>query len=510
MIHFFNIFYTITKYLVPLRAIFFIAVVFTFPIAKILGQDNVAEVKNRPNVVLIFTDQQHANMLSAAGNPYVKTPAMDELAANGVMFSESYCTSPVCGPARSSIITGLMPHQTGVEWNGQSIKDNVVNSGELFRSAGYQTVWAGKWHLPESYPQQSSVRNKEIKGFDLLPFWNPEEKRWFLGSETDPPLTTAVVDYLKAYKKEKPLFLSVSYHNPHDICFYPRKDGWVSPQDSLLEIRHYGFKHKLPDVIGTHPMSISPLPPLPHNHAISKDEPDFISEKRKNHDEYGVETKLANREFDDMAWKGYLNAYHRLTERVDIEIGKVLEALKTYGYWENTLIIFTSDHGDGAAAHKWAAKLSFYEEAAKVPMIVFWPGMEEKGLIDKDHAVSQIDILPTMLDYAGIETSVRFTGRSMKPLIENRTSKWRDYTVVELADFVKDKTRKGRMVRMGAFKYNIYSTGEEQLFNIGRDSGELQNLISEPTLQHIRQQCRKNLKKWAKETNDAFAIDVLG
>jgi len=463
----------------------------------------------KPNVLLIFTDQQHADMLSAAGNPYLKTPAMDELAANGVIFTESYCTSPVCGPARSSIISGLMPHQTGVEWNGQSMKEDVVNSGEIFRSAGYETVWAGKWHLPESYPQQAKVKNKHIKGFDLLPFWEPDQPRWFLGAETDPPLTKAVVSYLENYHQEKPLFLAVSYHNPHDICMYPRKSGWVQPNDSLLEIRHYGFKHQLPKAVGTHPATIDILPPLPHNHAIPEDEPDFITEKRMNHDEYGVETKLATAEFNDLTWQGYLNAYHRLTEMVDVEIGKVLEALKAHGYWENTLIIFTSDHGDGAAAHKWAAKLSFYEEAAKVPMIVCWPEIKSRGYVNKTHSVSQIDILPTMLDYAGIESAIQFTGQSMKPLIDGLNPSWRQYTVVELADFKKDPSRKGRMIRMGAFKYTIYSTGEQQLFNIDRDPGELQNLVAEAAMQPVRQQCRTYLLEWAKQTKDEFALQIL-
>lgn len=472
-----------------------------------LGQ--TIQTGNKPNVILIFTDQQNGNMLSAAGNPYLKTPAMDELANNGVMFTESYCTSPVCGPARSSIITGMMPHQTGVEWNGQSVKSTIATSGELFRSAGYQTVWAGKWHLPESYPQQSKYGNKKIRGFDILPFWNTDEERWILGWETDPPLTTAVVDYLKDYDKNKPLFLSISYHNPHDICFYPRKAGWVSPNDSLLEIRHYGFEHKLPDVIGVHPKDMTILPPLPHNYEPSRNEPDFIREKRKNHDEYGVETKLAFNEFDDFIWKGYLNAYHRLTETVDVEIGNVLRALKKFGYWENTLIIFTSDHGDGAAAHKWAAKLSLYEEASKVPLIVYWPEMKNKGTVDRTHVVSQIDILPTMLDYADIDTSIKFTGRSLKPIIESQKHEWRDYTVVELADYVKEKNRKGRMIRKGRFKYIIYSTKEEQLFNVDRDPGEVKNLIREPSLQAVRQELRINLAEWAKETSDTFSIKVL-
>jgi len=83
------------------------------------------------------------------------------------MFTQAYCTSPVCGPARSSIISGRMPHETGVEWNGDAMKDDIMNAGEIFRMEGYQTVWAGKWHLPVSYPQKANSRQKETKGFDI-------------------------------------------------------------------------------------------------------------------------------------------------------------------------------------------------------------------------------------------------------------------------------------------------------------------------------------------------------
>lgn len=458
----------------------------------------------RPNVLLIFTDQQHVNMMSAAGNPYLNTPNMDKLAKRGVMFRQSYCTSPVCGPARSSIITGLMPHQTGVEWNGDSIKAGIRNVGEIFRTAGYETTWAGKWHLPESYPQRAKAKQKTIKGFDLLPFRDPEIENWMLGSETDPPLSRAVVKYLNAYDQVAPFFLAVSYHNPHDICFYPRKEGWVNEGDSLLEIRHYGFEYKLPEVVGTHPDHYADLPPLPDNHGVEHNEPEFISDKRKYHQEYGVETNLAYQEFGDAEWQGYLNAYYRLTEQVDAEIGKVLAALEANNLDENTLIIFTADHGDGAAAHKWSAKLSLYNESATVPMLVSFPGHIPENQVDSHNLVSQIDIVPTLCDYAGLNTESKITGKSMRPIIDNPKATWRDYIVVELADFKPDRQRKGRMLRTATHKYTIFSSGDrnEQLFEVGTDPGEIHNLATLPEMQKVRSQHMMMLQNWMRQWQD--------
>lgn len=466
------------------------------------------ESPDKPNVLLIFTDQQHVDMMSAVGNPYLHTPNMDRIAERGVLFKQSYCTSPVCGPARSSIVTGLMPHETGVEWNGDSLRAEVKTVGELFRAAGYRTVWGGKWHLPESYPQRAKARHKTARGFELLPFRDPNIDNWMLGAETDPPLTRAAVDFLNNYDEDRPFFLAVSYHNPHDICFYARKDGWATEEDSLLEIRYYGFEYRLPDVVASHPATFDTLPPLPPNHEIEPGEPQFITDKRLYHEEYGLETHLAHEEFGELEWKGYLNAYHRLTEMVDTEIGRVLDALEANGLDENTIVVFTSDHGDGAAAHEWSAKLSLYQESATVPLIVSWPKAVPRGRIDKQHLVSQIDIVPTLCDYAGIDAEVSFTGRSLRPILEDPAADWRDFLVVELADFKPDRSRKGRMVRTDRYKYNVYTSGErnEQLFDMRDDPGETSNLVFQPEYQDIRREHLDALQDWMDETDDRFIL----
>ncbi|MGD1888989.1 MAG: sulfatase [Cyclobacteriaceae bacterium] len=486
-----------------------VVVVLAYYLSACSGSQEPTETESSPpNILLIFTDQQHTNAMSAVGNPHLRTPAMEELASEGVLFTQAYCTSPVCAPARSSIITGLMPHETGVEWNGQSIKSSIPNIGQLLRKEGYRTVWGGKWHLPESYPQRTKAKNKTVDGFELLPFWNPDQERWMLGAETDPPLTKAVVDYLDNYDQSQPLFMAVSYHNPHDICFYARKNGWVTAEDSLLEIRFYGFKHKLPEVVGRHYNEFDNLPPLPTNFTVGENEPSFVQDKRKYHNEYGVETMLANQEFDEATWQGYLNAYYRLTEMVDAEIRQVIGALKDNGMWENTLIVFTSDHGDGAAAHQWAAKLSLYEESAKIPMIVAYPGRTPTR-IDSTHLVSQIDIVPTMLDYAGIEAEASFTGQSMKTIIDSPSADWRNFVVTELADFKPDPSRKGRMMRTPVYKYNLYSNGEEQLYRLSHDPGEMVNLSASTDLEAEIKQHRQLLREWASSTQDTFALTQL-
>ena len=117
------------------------------------GAKRADSVRRRPNVLFVMTDQQTRHAMSAYGNRYLKTPHMDSIAAHGVRFEKSYCTAPVCGPSRSSLVTSRMPHVTGVNVNGQTPDPSLSNMGHVFRDAGYATAWAGKWHLPKSYPQ---------------------------------------------------------------------------------------------------------------------------------------------------------------------------------------------------------------------------------------------------------------------------------------------------------------------------------------------------------------------
>lgn len=441
----------------------------------------------RPNILLIFTDQQTYRTMSCAGNPHLSTPAMDRLAAEGVRFENVYCTSPVCGPARGSLITGLMPHSNGVEWNNWTpLSTDAPNMGRIFRKNGYRTVWAGKWHLPESYPLRAGSRQKEIDGFEILPFYDSKKNwpEWGYGDVTDEPLADAVAGFLKQ-PQDQPLLMGVSFCNPHDCCYLTRRPERYK-QAGEIEV----------------------LPPLPHNYEIPQDEPEFLTEKRAM-DHYGDEL-LLSRDWGEAKWRAYLWNYYRMTERVEAALGKVLHALDESGLSDNTLILFTSDHGDGVASHRWTAKLSLYEEATRVPFIMRFPKRIPKGKVDSNRLVSQLDVLPTFCDYAGIPVPPGLHGLSLRPAFEFRGSGWRDYVVTELADDALDKSRKGRMVRTAQYKYNIYSHGarNEQLFDLVHDPGETQNLAYESSMHKILESHRKMLKEWISQTGDTFVLPV--
>ena len=432
-------------------------------------------MSDRPNILFIFTDQQTLGAMSAYGNPHLRTPHMDSIAASGVRFEKSYCASPVCGPSRSSLVTGRMPHETGVDVNGESIDSAIPNIGQLLSGAGYRTAWAGKWHLPESYP---SVGLGSVPGFEVL---QPAQTSG-RGSDTDAGVADHAVSFLQR-QHDRPFLLGVSMHNPHDIC------GWIG-------------RHRDPGTID----DVDALPPLPDNFAIDPEEPEFIRAcRRRPH--YGAEG-LNTLDWNEDQWRFYIHAYYRFTEEVDALVGRVLASLRDQGLEEETVVIFTSDHGEGVAAHRWVVKLMLYEESTTVPMIVSWRGHTPAGVVDSEHLVSGVDILPTICDYAGVTPPAELAGISLRPLIDDPTRPGRDFLVSELQPDTERPELRGRMLRSRRFKYVAFSEGRnpEMLFAMEADPGETRNLARRADLGDELNRHRQLLRSWIEARGDEFAV----
>jgi arylsulfatase A-like enzyme len=429
----------------------------------------------QPNILFIFTDQQSLSAMSAAGNPYLQTPHLDSLAHSGVRFENSYCAAPVCGPARGALVTGRMPHEIGLDFNDQVPDPHIPTMGELLRAAGYETAWTGKWHLPEPYLQEDA-----IPGFTYLPI--PPQIPVALGSDTDDAVADRAIEFLRR-PHQRPFLLTVSLHNPHDICTEIYKLN-ACPESTLPPPEQ--------------------LPPLPSNFAIAACEPGFIRDCRRRR-YYGPQE---HENWSDYQWRTYLYLYYRLTEQVDKTVGRILATLQAEGLGESTLVVFTSDHGDGMAAHHWVAKLMLWEEVVKVPLIARWKGVLPAGRVDREHLVSGVDLLPTFCDYSGIAPPQN-AGLSLRPLIENPAQTGRDYLVVELQPDPQSPDRAGRMIRTRHWKYVVFSYGSnsEMLFDLKNDAGETINLATNPLYRDEILLHRKLLAEWSARANDRIASD---
>lgn len=427
----------------------------------------------RPNILFIMTDQQSHNAWSAAGNPYLHTPAMDSLAARGTTFTETYCAYPVCSPSRSSIFTSRMPHETGVEVNGKPIKPGIPTMGEVFTAAGYKTVYAGKWHLPKSFDGMTAFE-KLIGGSSQ-------------GRDMDEPVAHECSKWLRA-KPTQPFLMVASFMNPHDIC------DWIR--------RHPGArKHNMPP----RPASPRAFPPAPANMAVDPNEPEPVQFHRtQGYDlmSQGIGIAAQWRRNDV---REYIHDYYRMVEAVDHHIGTVLTALRDSGLDRNTIVCFTSDHGEGLGAHRWAQKASFYEESAHVPFILAGPGIAQ-GV--STQLTSLLDILPTFCDYAGIPAPPDMRGLSLRTAAAQSTAPAtqpaREFIAAELR--YQNASRDGRMIRTARYKYIVFRSGAhaEQLFDLETDPGEVLNLATDPASAPVLETHRALLAQWSRATGDEF------
>jgi choline-sulfatase len=469
-------------------AIALVAAAITLVPALSAPADASAAGKGRPNILLIITDQQHAGMMSCAGNKYLDTPGMDSLAATGARFERAYATNPVCIPSRVSMMTGQMPSHFGMRSNAEGRNQAPTKAieqamGRLLRDAGYRTVFGGKTHWMRGMSPKSL-------GFESLTGNQREE------------LAEACAEFLKA-EQEKPFLLVASFINPHDICYmaiddYTRSAGEaVMYPKSRVERERLAAALEMPEGVSRDEFFQRLCPPLPDNYEVPVLEPECITERY-----LGARTfrKYARNTWSDERWRQHRWAYCRLTEMVDAHVAKVLDALRSAGLEEETVVVFTSDHGDLDAAHRLEHKSILYEEAARVPFLVSQKGVTKPGVVDDAHPVSVgLDLIPTFCDYAGIEPPEGLRGRSVRRLAEGRAvDAWRDQVVVE--------SRAGRMIRTDRFKYVVYESGahREQLTDLAEDPGETVNLAENPKYRDVLNQHRKRLRAWVEETGDGI------
>ena len=435
-----------------------------FPL--IAGLSSCGNQKNkaseRPNILVILTDQQSASMMSCTGNRWVKTPAMDAIASQGVRFTNAYATNPVCIPSRFSLQTGHYPSEIGMRDNStKKVDKEKVQSmyprslAELFKKGGYEAYYGGKVHLP--------VTNWKIEpwGYNVLTY-----------NERD-SLATICADFLLNRKKdEKPFLLLTSFINPHDICYHAIR--WATPESNLAKNTPWEMDEalKLPEGVSKEDFFAKYCPPLPDNHAPQIGETSGVDSLMKLRAFRGI----VREKWTDEDWRMHRWAYARLTERVDAQIGIVMDALKKSGLDKNTVVVFTSDHGDLDAAHKLEHKTFFYQESINIPFIVSYPWMKEKGRIDSTHLVNNgLDLLPTLCDFAGIESPSDLTGKSVVPLTEQvKNINWPGHIFLE--------TEIGFLIHTGQYKYELDDIGKkrEMFVDLKSDPGEMVNKIDDP------------------------------
>ena len=437
----------------------------------------------RPNFLILVSDDQRPDTIAALGNPHIKTPTLDSLVKSGTAFTRAVCANPICTPSRAEILSGFSSFQNGVGDFGGKLKPELVLWPQAMRAAGYRTWYVGKWHNDGRPIQRGydatlglfrggggrwAVPTFDWNGVPVTGYrgwiFQDDEGNMFpqrgigLTSNISADFADAAIELIKR-KSEKPFFIHVNFTAPHDPLLMPH--GYEGMYD--------------PDKI-----------PLPEN---------FKERHPFDHGNYeGRDERLFNWPRTPEETRNELAVYYAVISHMDAQIGRIIETLKQTGQYENTVVVFASDHGLGVGRHGLRGKQSMYEHTIGVPYILSGPGVP-KGKQSAAQCYLR-DLYPTTCDLAGIAIPKTVQAKSLKPVLDGKTDKVRDAVYGYFRKFQ-------RMIRTDEWKLIEYPEIQRtQLFHLKSDPHELKNLASDPNYQKITTELRQRLKSWQREQGD--------
>ena len=419
----------------------------------------------QPNVIVFFTDQQRYDTTGIHGNPLNLTPNFDRMARQGTDVHYSFTVQPVCGPARSCLQTGLYATQTGSYRNGIPLSQSHKTLAHHFKGGGYQTAYIGKWHLaPHEYvgevPEEwrggydywlaANVLEYISDAYDAHLFNNNNEDVKLPGYRVD-ALTDASIDYINRHK-DNPFFLFLSFLEPHH---QNHRDDYPAPTGYQESYRAQWIPPDLAELGGS-----------THQH---------------------------------------LAGYYGMVKRLDEALGRLQDALRSLEILDNTIILFTSDHGCHFKTRNSEYKRSCHESSIRVPTAIQGPGFDGGGRISE--LVSLVDLSPTLLDAAGLDIPETMVGKSLLPLVNRETVNWQDDIFIQISE-----SHVGRSIRTKRWKYSVVAPDkdgwdhsnseiyvEEFLYDLKADPYELHNLVGAETHQEVSEVLRQRLIQRTKE-----------
>lgn len=451
------------------------------------------------NFVLILSDQQCKHMLGAYGRPEFDTPNLDRLAASGMRFERAYTASPVCTPARAALMTGLSPQLAGAWANEMAPARHTPLMGEIFRGLGYRAAYTGKWHLDGSRYEGTGLAGG---GFEqewwydranLLRELPPGQWKAFLAARNASELRAAglrqehlhghrvadrAVDFLQRAGKE-PFLLVVSFDEPHS--------PWLAPPE-------YWEKFKPGD-----------LDPRPNYGASLEGKPEIqrihAREIAEDHHHPTWEQLVARR-----------LAYFGCNSWIDREVGRVLDAVERH-HGEDTVVLYTSDHGDQLGSHGLHDKgAAMYEESCNVPLLVRGPSIPAGSVA---HApASHLDLLPTMLELAGSARPPSLHGRSLVPVLRDPGARVNETVLISFNRFALGEARGAffpiRCITDGRHKLSVNLFDTDEFYDLQADPWEMTNRIHDPGLAAVRDHLHDRLLQTLRDTLDPMDSHLWG
>ncbi|TWT56065.1 sulfatase [Allorhodopirellula solitaria] len=442
----------------------------------------VSAEPNRPNVLFLIADDLNT-ALSGFGHPQCQTPNLDRLAARGVQFENMHCQYPVCGSSRASIMSGLYPYSNLTLGNAGTLRGSlpeVVTLSQAFRNRGYYAARVSKiYHMgipseiiagtadsddPLSWDEAINVRAPEHHTPGELTNWSPKDK----GSQSFTAVITSATDSdhadaLAADRavevlervKDRPFFLAVGFVRPHVPLVAPKEFFDRYQRDAMQ------------------------APLVPEDDL--DDVPKVIRNYKRNKSRYGVTPELH---------KGLLQAYYASVSYMDAQVGRVLDALQEKGLADNTIVVFSSDHGYLLGHHHKFQKQHLFEEATRVPFIVSVPWLTEMHGHGTSEITELIDLYPTLTDLAGVDAPEVLQGESLRPLLTDTDSpEWKKQQAFTIS------RSGGESLRTDRWRFTQWGWGEKgmELYDLKNDPGEFTNQASNPEYVSVVEEMRAKL-----------------
>jgi len=477
----------------------------------------------KPNLLFIWTDEQRADTMRIYGNSAIHAPNLNKLTEESVVFQHPYVSQPVCTPSRSTVMTGLWPHTNTCVQNNIPLPENIPCLPELINDPDYRTGHFGKWHLgDEIFPQHGfeeweSIEDGYVRFYRNDKYRAVKSSYWkylkSLGYEPDNDegnfgrnfvsrlpyehskskyLERQTCDFLRRHQQD-PFILYLNFLEPHPPINGPFND-----------------EHHLSEIL------------LPRNldDPLEENEPLRYRLNREKFYNQGYKKYSLKTESD---WKEIIKNYWGLVTQVDRSVGEILNTLENLGLAEDTIVVYTSDHGDMMGSHRMITKRFMYEEAIKVPWIMRIPQMRRSQHLIKNR-VSHIDLVPTLLDLMGKRDHGEVQGKSIVPLIngevvqhDNVFVEWNPKRIEpdtlptipgvsqQDVDRVMDASIR-TVIAPDGWKLCWSDKDKNQLFNLNKDPLETQNLYYMNESQHINRRLKKSILDWQKRSGDKLVI----
>lgn len=436
----------------------------------------------RPNFLFFMTDDQRFDALSCAGNPLLKTPNLDRIAAEGVRFASAFVTNSLCSPSRATIVTGLYSHAHGVTWNTGAhtrLDPALPTFPKLLQQAGYFTALAGKWHI-----------RSEPEGFDhwcILPGQGRYHDPVMLAGGTrvklrgyvDDLIADQAIEILGNRPTDRPFCLLCWFKAPHRSWEPAKRYAGEFEDVTIPEPATFNLDlSERPAAIRDSDLQIADMPDF-FQMGVPRDAPRAVRKRLNFHH--------------------YVKQYYRVLLGVDYNVGRLLDYLDKNGLAENTFVLHTSDNGFFMGEYGLFDKRMMYEPSIRVPMLARYPAGFQGGRVDTEHMVLNNDICPTILDYAGVPRpeNIRNHGASWRPVLEQgRPVSWRQSWVYEFFEYPAiGCVGKIRGVRANRWKLIHYIQQPEQfeMFDLEKDPEERNNLYDNPRHGNKRDELRAEL-----------------